>query len=132
MYDFDTFLTTLYVIVDTFCKSLPPKTKRPGPQASLCVSEVLTLALVSQWAQFPSERAFYRWAQAHLRAAFPTLPAYSQFNRLLRAHQAELVAFFVHSVERARCPSDLYEVLDAFGVAVRNPVRRGQGWLPLC
>jgi hypothetical protein len=132
MLDFDTFLTTLYVIVDTFCKGLPPRPKRPGPAASLCVSEVITLALVGQWAQFQSERAFYRFAHRHLRGAFPTLPAYSQFNRLLRAHQAELVTCFRYLAEQARCPTDVYEVLDSFGVAVRHLQRRGDGWLPLC
>jgi hypothetical protein len=132
MYDLDTFLITLYVIVDTFCKTLPPRPTRPGPQASLHVSEVLTLALLGQWAHFASERDFYRFAHRHLRSAFPRLPAYSQFNRLLRQHQAELIAFFRYTAEMARCPTDLYEILDSFGVAVRNPVRRGEGWLPLC
>ena len=44
MLDVDTFLTTLYVMVDDFCHSQPPK-KRPGPEASLSRSEVLTLAV---------------------------------------------------------------------------------------
>ena len=36
MLDVDTFLTTLYVIVDDFCQSHRPRTGRPGPEASLC------------------------------------------------------------------------------------------------
>ncbi len=36
--------------------------------------EVVTLALVGQWGQFKSERAYYRYAERHVRAAFPTLP----------------------------------------------------------
>jgi hypothetical protein len=40
----DTFLTTLYVIVDDFCHSHPPK-RNPGPEASLSESEVITLAI---------------------------------------------------------------------------------------
>jgi hypothetical protein len=132
MFDTDTFLLQLYYIVDTFCKTrLPYRRPKPGPPPSLCVSEVLTLVLFGQGAHFQSERDFYRWAQAHLRAAFPTLPAYSQFNRLERAHQAELVAFFRYTVEIARAPWELYEILDAYGVAIRHPKRRGRGWLPL-
>lgn len=133
MFDPDTFLTTLYVIVDDFCKTQwPHRPKKPGPPASLSVSEILSLVLLGQWAHFRSERAFYRWAQRHLRGAFPTLPAYSQFNRLQRAHQAELVAFFRETVARARGTWDLYEILDGFGVAVGKGQRRGEGWLPLC
>ena len=71
----DTFLTTLYVMVDDFCKehglSLP---SHPGPVANLSESEVITLSLFGQWARFPSERAFYRFAEGHLMSAFPTLP----------------------------------------------------------
>ena len=85
MLDVDTFITTLYVMVDDFCQSQAWKaTNRPGPQASLTRSEVVTLSLFGQWVNFPSERAFYPYAQEHLRAAFPSLPARSQFNRRMQ------------------------------------------------
>ena len=48
MVDVDTFLTTLYVIADDFCQSRRPK-KRPGPEASLSESEVITLAIFARW-----------------------------------------------------------------------------------
>ena len=88
MLDVDTFLTTLYVMVDDFCQSHFPEKKRPGPKASLCESEVITLAIFARWSRFTSERDFYRYAQGHLQSAFPTLPgeASSQFNRLVRFH----------------------------------------------
>jgi hypothetical protein len=59
MVDVDTFLTILYVMVDDFCQTQPPK-KRPGPEASLCQSEVITLAIFARWGRFNSERDFYR------------------------------------------------------------------------
>src|SRR5829696_9944119 len=62
MLDVDTFLTTLYVMVDDFCHSRAPK-MRPGPEASLCASEVITLAIFARWSRFASERDFYRYAQ---------------------------------------------------------------------
>jgi hypothetical protein len=72
--DLDTYLTTLYVMVDDFWQSvLAAEQQKPGPLASLSRSEVITLALFGQWVQFKSERAFYRYAQHHLRAAFPRL-----------------------------------------------------------
>ena len=62
MVDVDTFLTTLYVMVDDFCHSYPPKTN-PGPEASLSESEVVSLAIFARWNRFTSERDFYRYAR---------------------------------------------------------------------
>ena len=84
MLDVDTFLTALYVIVDDFCQSHRPQKRRPGPEPSLSAGEVITLAIFARWSRFSSERDFYRYAQSHLREAFPTLPERSQFNRLVR------------------------------------------------
>ena len=78
--DIDTFLTTLYVMVDAFCKQHLAPDSRPSPPAALERSEVLTLAILGQWQLFGSERGFYRSVQHHLRGAFPTLPARSQFQ----------------------------------------------------
>ena len=75
MKDIETFLTTLYVMVDDFCKATwPLEVTHPGPRACLSCSEVVTLAVFGQWSQFESERAFYRYAERHLRSAFPNLP----------------------------------------------------------
>jgi hypothetical protein len=99
MIDEDTFLTRLYVEVDDFCKTCLPLLVQPGPAASLCRSEVVTLGIYGQWARFQSERDFYRYALRHLRPAFPSLPHLSQFNRLLRKHHDAIVAFFLHVVK---------------------------------
>ncbi len=56
MMDTDTFLTTLYVMADDFCKYQLPPEKTPGPKPSLTRSEVVTLALFGQWSCFLSER----------------------------------------------------------------------------
>jgi hypothetical protein len=95
MVDVDTFLTTLYVMVDDFCQSHSP-TKKPGPQASLCASEVITLSVFARLSRFASERDFYRYAETNLRDAFPTLPSRSQFNRLVRSCAEFLEAFTLH------------------------------------
>jgi len=84
MLDVDTFLTTLYVMVDDSCQPHPQEEGRPGPRASLCQSEVITLAIFARWSRFSSERDFYRYATDHLRDAFPSLPDRSQLNRLVR------------------------------------------------
>ena len=104
MVDMDTFLTTLYVMISDFCKSeLEPET-RPGPQASLSRDEVITLAILGQWGRFESERGFYRFAERHLRAAFPTLPHRTQFNRLMRRHQEAIVALVASGRAFGRAP----------------------------
>ena len=130
MVDVDTFLTTLYVMVDDFCHSrLPERPCRPGPEASLSDSEVITLTIFARWSRFTSERDFYRYASGHLREAFPTLPDRSQFNRLVRfyADLTEKVALHLAKAMEARaCP---YEALDTSAMPVRDAKRRGEGWL---
>jgi len=130
MVDVDTFLTTLYVMVDDFCKASLPPEPRPGPQATLSRSEVVTLAIFGQWQGFGSERGFYRYAQRHLRAAFPQVPTREQFNRQMRQHHEAVVAFFRHLVQRLAAQCCVYEALDSAGVPTREAKRRGAGWLP--
>jgi hypothetical protein len=125
MIDIDTFLTTLYVMVDDYFKEQIPTNIVPGRPSALTTSEVVTLAMFSQWYIFRSERDFYCWAQRHLRSAFPTLPDRSQYNRLVRNHQSDLVAIFSYFVSQLQADHSLFEVLDTTGVPVRNVKRRG-------
>jgi len=60
MVDVDTFLTTLSVMIDDFCKASWPAEVPPGPQAALSRSAVLMLAICGQWQACGSERGFYR------------------------------------------------------------------------
>jgi hypothetical protein len=99
MVDIDTFLTTLYVMIDDFCKTSLSPERHPGPQAILNRSEVMTLARFGQWQGFGSARGFYRYAQRHLRAAFPQWPTREQFNRQMRQHHEALVTFFLSLVQ---------------------------------
>jgi hypothetical protein len=111
--DLDSFLVSLYVLVDDWwkleCSSEPPKTGRP---ALLSNSEVMTLAILAQWPRFRSERDFWRFASAHLRSYFPKLCTQSQFNRRVRALEPEMRALqraFARGLAR---PSAVYRVLD--------------------
>jgi hypothetical protein len=113
MLDVDTFLTTLYVTVDDSCQSGAPKSK-PGSQASLCASEVITLSIFARWSRFASERDFYRYATINLRDAFPTLPDRSQFNRLVRSCAQLIEAFALHLAslltDAQKCPYQALEI----------------------
>src|SRR5215218_5645076 len=129
--DPETFLVELYVLADEFCKTrLPPEASRPGPAAALARSEVLTLAVLGQWARFGSERDFWRYVQTRLRPYFPQLPSRPQFNRHLRRQQAALSGFALWLAARLGAATAPYEALDGTAVPTRNAKRRGRGWLP--
>lgn len=129
MLDTDTFLTTLYVMVDDFTKAFLPPAVQPGPRPSLERSEVVTLGVFSQWGRFASERGFYRWAQRHLLRAFPALPARTQFNRSLRRHADSITAFCLHLSQLLGAGRATHQALDSTALVVRDSKRRGRGWL---
>ena len=111
--DLDSFLVSLYVLVDDWWRashaSTPP---RPGRPALLADSEVLTLAILAQWPRFRSERDFWRFAEAHLRTYFPKLCSQGQFNRRVRALEPELRALQKALAGDLCDPSAVYRVLD--------------------
>ena len=129
MLDWETFLTQLYVMVDDFCQSLETE-HPPGPAPCLSRSEVLTLALFARFRRFASERDFYRFAEHHLRGAFPRLPSRSWYNRLVRKAQPLLERLAVVTAAQLDSGAVPFEVLDRAPAPTRNAKRRGRGWLP--
>jgi hypothetical protein len=111
--DLDSFLVSLYVLVDDWWKlhhaSEATKTGRP---ALLSESEVLTLAILAQWPRFRSERDFWRFAWAHLRTYFPKLCSQSQFNRRVRALEPEMRALQLAFAGELAEPSAVYRMMD--------------------
>ena len=111
--DLDSFLVSLYVLVDDWWKlhhaSEATKTGRP---ALLSESEVITLAILAQWPRFRSERDFWRFAWAHLRTYFPKLCSQSQFNRRVRALEPEMRALQLAFAGELAEPSAVYRMMD--------------------
>ncbi len=113
--DLDSFLVSLYVLVDDWWRashhsSTPP---RPGRPVLLADSEVLTLAILAQWPRFRSERDFWRFAQAHLRRYFPDLCSQGQLNRRIRALEPQMRALQQAFARELSEPSSaVYRVLD--------------------
>jgi hypothetical protein len=111
--DLDSFLVSLYVLVDDWWKAdharRPPKTGRP---ALLSDPEVITLAILAQWPRFRSERDFWRFAQARLRPYFPALCSQSQLNRRIRALEPEMGELQLAFARELADPSAVYRVLD--------------------
>jgi hypothetical protein len=124
MLDLDSFLVSLYVLVDDWWKLehalRPPKIGRP---ALLSDSEVITLAILAQWPRFRSERDFWRFARAHLRPYFPTLLSQSQLNRRIRALEPEMRLLQKAFARELAEPSAVYRVLDTTLVPAMVRVR---------
>jgi hypothetical protein len=131
MIDVDTFLITVYVMADDFCKEQNlRKPRHAGRKPLLTESEVITLLVFEQAYSFRSERDFYRYASRNLRSYFPNLPDRAQFNRLARNTFRTLAAFWHHHVRGLMSTQPcLYEIVDTVGIPVRNLKRRGRGWL---
>lgn len=129
MLPWETFLTTLYVMVDDFCQAHLGAATALGRPPALSRSETMTLAIFRSWRRFASERDFYRWAQRHLLPFFPSLPDRSQYNRQLRRHRADLEAFTLFLAQQLHTPQALFETLDRTAAPTRNVKRRGRGWL---
>jgi Transposase DDE domain len=122
--DLDSFLVSLYVLVDDWWHERHPYSPRkPGRPALLSDPEVLTLAIFAQWPRFRSERDFWRFASAHLRPYFPKLCTQGQFNRSVRALELELRALQRDFAGDLSEPSAVYRVLDTTLVPAMVRVR---------
>jgi hypothetical protein len=125
MIDFETYVITVYVMVDQALTRLPPLAPRPGRHPALSRSELVTLALIAQLDRFASERAFARFAVQRLRPLFPRLPDRSQLHRAMRTLQATCDAVrqqWGDQLDAAHAP---YELLDGTAMPLRNASRRG-------
>ena len=126
MMDLDSFLVSLYVLVEDWWRERHPPSSlpnKPGRPALLCESEVLTLAILSQWPRFRSERDFWRFASSHLRPYFPKLCTQGQLNRRIRALQPELRQLQRDFAEDLAQPSAVYRVMDTTLVPAMVRVR---------
>lgn len=112
--DLDSLLVALYTLVDDWFKKKRCSTTRRGPGRPpvFSDSEVLTLAILSQWPRWRSERDFFRFADAHLRSFFPDLLSHGQLNRRIRALEPELRALQRDLAETLVDGSEAYRVLD--------------------
>ena len=126
--DLDTFLTTVYCLVDDLYRTqmLPHKPRRRGHRPEVADSEVLTLGLLAQWRLDRSERALLRYAAQHWQAYFPRLLSQSAFHRRLRDLAGVLCrlgpAIAAEVAVRLEAPAS-YEVLDGVPVPLMRRCR---------
>ena len=125
MADFETFVVTVYDLVDSAVRQhLPPEPCRCGRRPALTRSEVLTLALLAQLGRFGSEREFCRFATQRLRSFFPRLPDRSQLHRAFRQAEPTLAALSHHWAAALDAHRAAYECLDGTWVPLRSNGRR--------
>src|SRR5215217_6591774 len=107
------FLISLYVLIDDWRRASGSSPRRgPGRPTSMGDSEILTLAVLSQWPRWRSERDFWRFASVYLREYFPNLVSQSQLNRRIRALEPELRALQHYLADTLADGSEVYRVID--------------------
>ena len=90
---------------------VPAQQARPSGSA-VRIGGTHSLAILSQWPRFRSERDFWRFASSHLRPYFPMLCSQGQLNRRIRALAPELRALQRDFAEDLTEPSVAYRVMD--------------------
>jgi hypothetical protein len=125
MLDTDTFVITVYCLVDDLYRAhlAPLRRHQPGCPPQVSDSEVLTLLLLAHWYRW-SERQLLRHAQTVWSHLFPRLLSQSAFNRRVR-HCSTALAWLVPEVAAALdAPTAAYEVIDGTAVPL---AQRGRG-----
>ncbi len=132
--DLDTFLVTVYVIVDDLYKReiAPYKPVRRGHKPEVSDSEVSTLVLLAQWQHSRSEREFLTYVGKYWRGCFPRLLSQSAFNRRVR-DLAGALCYLGPAVSRQLCQvlavEPAYEVIDGVPVPLMRRCRGGRSRL---
>lgn len=125
--DLDTFLVTVYCVIDELYVERfgPHKPVRPGVAPDLSDSEVLTLAVLVQGQPRHAERRFVRYVRRHWRRYFPRMLSQSAFNRRARDLMPVLCALGPAVAERviATWAGVAYEVVDGVPVPLARRCR---------
>jgi transposase len=122
-------LTELFCVIDDFCQAFEPEWekrlladghKKRRRAASLCLSELMTLAVLVHQLRFRQFKSFYLLhAQRYLRAEFPGLPSYQRCLELLPRCIVPLSAMF--EAVKGECTG--ISMLDSSPIAVCDNLR---------
>jgi hypothetical protein len=136
--DLDTFLTTLYVLIDDWYKEeiLQHKPRhRGGAPEQMSDSEILTLAIAGQWRKgvpWESERSLVRYMQQHGQRWFPRMLQRSAFNRRVRMMCGILAALQREVSKWLGDEGKGYEIVDGLPLptcTLGHAARQKQHWL---
>lgn len=86
MKNLETFLITIFVIIDDLYKLILPKwfKSKPGTKSEFTESEVITFALAQEACDFASQRRFYNLFKKHFKYLFSKLVDRTQINRRIK------------------------------------------------
>jgi hypothetical protein len=116
--DLDTFLTTVYVLVDDWYKEQGMEAylkRHPGAAERMSDSEVLTVALAGQWrvgVPWQSERGVVRYMRRHGRGWFPQMLERSGFNERVRKLWGAFILLQQQLAQHWSATTMLYECVD--------------------
>lgn len=129
----ETFLTTLYTIVDDWYQAHAPRllAGKVGQKPVFSDSEVITLSLAQHWLAISEERDFLRFIHNNFLFLFPRLISQGQFNRRARNLCWLTNAMRQHLVEQMGIASAPCQLIDGTPVKVRHWRRFGKGHLLL-
>jgi len=115
--DLETFLTTVYVLVDDWYKEqIAPHRPPRGRPAEMSDSEVLTVALASVWRSgtpWQSQRGAVRYLRQHGRCYFPSMVGLSAFNERMRNLYGVLVQWQLYLAHQLYSAEHVYECVDS-------------------
>ena len=115
--DMETFFTVLYVLInDWYVSDIQASKSRVGHPGKLTDSEVLTLAIASQWragVPWTSERSFVRYMNARGRELFPNMIQRSAFNRRVRYLTGVIVRLQQLLADLLEDEKDIFECVDS-------------------
>ena len=129
----ETFLTTLYTIVDDWYQGHAPRllAGKAGAKPQSADSEVMTLSLAQHWLGVEGEREFLRSVRNNFLPLFPRLLTQGQFNRRARGLCWLTNALRQHLVERMGLAQAPCLLVDGTPIHLRHWRRFGQGHLLL-
>ena len=127
----ETFLTTVYTIIDDWYRQYAPKllAGKAGKKPLFSDSEVLTLAVAQHWLGIAQEREFLRFIRNNHLPLFPRLLHQSQFNRRARALCWLLRELCRHLIAERGLVKTPCQLIDGTPVQVRHWRRLGKGHL---
>ena len=129
----ETFLTTLYTIVDDWYQQYAPKllAGKAGKKPLFSDSEVITLSLAQHWLGKKEEREYLRFVRNNFLPLFPRLVSQGQFNRRARNLCWLINQMRQHLVRQMDIAQSPCQLIDGTPVQVRHWRRFGKGHLLL-
>lgn len=122
-------ITELFCLLDDFCQAFEPEWdkhlltnggKKRRRRACLCLSELMTLAVLFHQLRFRQFKSFYLlYAQRYLRADFPGLPSYQRCVELMPRCIVPLSALF--DAVKGQCTG--ITILDSSSLVVCDNLR---------